>query len=74
MTSKQYKQKWLRFKTMHPDATKIDIWNFQKSLLSKKEQILAGDLDLRLGTDDPRQWVMEISDQAWCKASSKVVK
>ena len=65
MTSKQYIQLWRAFKHKNGPLNKVQIWKFQKSILSKEEQYDSIRLCLYMDKDDPRCDVMDISDVAY---------
>lgn len=69
LTAKQYKQKWLAFKSKNRNASRMQIWGFQKSILSSSEQRLADNFELYLDKNDPRHEAMDLSDKAWNSVS-----
>lgn len=68
MTSKQYKQEWLRLKHLlkkenNRSSIYLKIWKFQKSILSDEEANLCMAWQLNLPENDPRSWVIKDSDK-----------
>ncbi len=73
MTSKQYIQKWRAWMHKHTrqhqaPLTRNAIWEWQKTILSPKEQRQSENFQLYLEKNDPRHEALDQSDRAWQQA------